>query len=67
MLSLTACPEPDCDAPSEIVERLTVPSTDGPIEHVKIRCLRRHPFFLPVWMLRTPRPQDRPGRRTGIA
>jgi hypothetical protein len=48
MLSLTACPEPGCDAPAEIVDRCAVGSTDGPIEHVRIRCVRRHWFFLPV-------------------
>ncbi|HET8662678.1 MAG TPA: hypothetical protein VFM08_00035 [Nocardioides sp.] len=23
-------------------------STDGPIEHARVRCVRRHHFFLPV-------------------
>lgn len=56
MLSLTACPEPGCDAPAEIVDRRTLPSTGGPIEHAQIRCLRKHWFLLPVAMLRSPHP-----------
>jgi hypothetical protein len=51
MLSLTVCPEPGCVAPAEIVDRFVQGSTDGPIEHVRIRCVRRHWFLLPVAML----------------
>jgi hypothetical protein len=36
----TSCPE--CGAPAEIVDRDALESTDGPIEHVKIRCVHRH-------------------------
>jgi hypothetical protein len=56
MLCLTACPEPGCTAPAEIVDRRTLPSTDAPTEHVKVRCSQRHWFVLPVSMLRSPRP-----------
>ena len=48
MLSLTACPEPDCRAPAEIIDRFTVPSTDGPVEHARLQCLHRHWFLLPT-------------------
>jgi hypothetical protein len=48
MLSLTVCPEPGCAAPAEIVDRSAMESTGGPVEHVRIRCVRRHWFFLPV-------------------
>jgi len=48
MLSLTVCPEPGCHAPAEIVDRCAMGSTDGPVEHVRIRCVRRHWFFLPA-------------------
>jgi hypothetical protein len=64
MLSLTACPEPGCDAPAEIVDRVTLPSTDQPVEHARIRCVRRHWFLLPLSMLRSP-PQDVPAPRSG--
>jgi hypothetical protein len=46
MLELTACPE--CSAPAEITERVTFRSTHGPVEHARVRCVRRHWFFLPV-------------------
>ncbi len=48
MLSLLPCPDPDCDAPAEVLDRTTLPSTCGPIEHVKTQCARRHVFFMPT-------------------
>lgn len=39
---IIACPEPACLAPAEVVERFSLASTDGPIEHVKTRCLEGH-------------------------
>ena len=45
-MDLTRCPE--CWAPAEIVDRDVLQSTDGPIEHARVRCLERHVFFLPV-------------------
>ena len=42
-LELTHCPE--CGAPAEIVDRFLLPSTDGPIEHVKTRCVTG-PWFV---------------------
>jgi hypothetical protein len=70
MLSLTVCPEPGCGAPAEIVDRCAMGSTDGPIEHVRIGCVRRHWFFLPAATLaevagrsRTPAPDPRPATR----
>lgn len=42
----TTCPE--CGALAEVEWRTTLPSTDGPVEHARIRCVRRHWFFLPV-------------------
>lgn len=38
------CPDPACTAPAEIVDRWLWDSTDGPIEHVRTRCLARHMF-----------------------
>ena len=54
MLDLTVCPEPSCSSPAEIFDRSAWESTDGPIEHVRIRCLNRHHFSLPVEMLTSP-------------
>ena len=45
-LDLVVCPE--CAAPAEVVDRIEFPSTDGPVEHVKVQCLSRHWFVLPT-------------------
>jgi 3-oxoadipate enol-lactonase len=36
------CPEPGCSMPAEAVERFSLPSTDGPVEHLKTICARGH-------------------------
>ena len=46
---LVVCPE--CSAPAEVVDRFALDGTDGPVAHVKIRCLFRHGFLLPVTAL----------------
>ena len=59
-MELTTCPE--CGAPAHIEQRHVLESTDGPIEHARIRCVQRHFFFLPVEHLTS---TDRsPSRRT---
>jgi hypothetical protein len=45
-LELTTCPE--CGRPAEIVQRVTLPSTDGPVAHVKTRCVTGPWFFVPA-------------------
>jgi len=45
VLDLSTCPE--CASPAEILGRWVVESTDGPIEEIRLRCLRRHVFLLP--------------------
>jgi hypothetical protein len=37
-----ACPEPDCDATAEVVDRYPLSSTDGPVSMMRTRCLGRH-------------------------
>jgi hypothetical protein len=54
MTQIVACPEPGCDAAAEIVSRWVWPSTDGPVEHVKVYCLQGHARSLPTASLRTP-------------
>jgi hypothetical protein len=44
-MELTSCPE--CGAPAQVEQRHVLESTDGPVEHVKIRCVGGHWFFLP--------------------
>jgi hypothetical protein len=48
MLSLLPCPDPGCGAPAEVIDRFTLSSTSGPIEHVKTRCVHRHVFLMPT-------------------
>jgi hypothetical protein len=45
-LELTNCPE--CGAPAEIVDRFVLPSTEGPVEHVKTRCVTGPWFVVPT-------------------
>jgi hypothetical protein len=52
-LDLVVCPE--CAAPAEVVDRFALPSTEGPVEHVKVQCLSRHWFLLPAAGLPTVR------------
>ena len=48
---LTACPE--CSAPAQLTDRALIDSTDGPVEHAHIRCVRKHRFYLPTaWVAR---------------
>jgi hypothetical protein len=53
-LDITTCP--DCGSVAEVQWRATMDSTEGPIEHVKILCVRRHWFLLPVARLAVARP-----------
>jgi hypothetical protein len=46
MISTTDCPE--CGVPAEVQWRTVLASTDGPIEHARILCVRRHGFLMPV-------------------
>ncbi len=44
------CPEPGCDAPAEVLDRFALPSTGGPVVHLRTRCANHH--------VRTPRVQE---------
>lgn len=48
-MDLTTCPE--CKAPAEVQRRVVIGGTSGPLEHVKLMCVRRHWFFMPVFLL----------------
>jgi hypothetical protein len=50
-MDLTACPQPGCDLPAEMVDRAVLGSTDGPLEHARLVCLGGHRFFMPTAML----------------
>ena len=55
---MTTCPE--CGVPAEVRDRHVLSSTDGPIEHARVRCVEGHCFFLPVASLTRPGPRSRP-------
>jgi hypothetical protein len=46
LIDTVACPE--CGQNAEVQWRTILESTDGPVEHVKTRCVAGHCFFLPV-------------------
>ena len=53
-METTHCPE--CGHPAELVDRLVLESTDGPVEHAHVRCVLRHRFWLPIeYLTREPR------------
>jgi len=31
-----------------VTDRVLLDSTDGPVEHARIRCVRRHWFYMPT-------------------
>jgi hypothetical protein len=43
---------PECDGPSIVEWRATLDGTDGPVEHVKVRCGSGHWFLMPAAGLR---------------
>ena len=43
-MDATTCPE--CGAPAEVTDRFVLESTDGPIEHVRVRCAGLHWFLM---------------------
>jgi hypothetical protein len=47
---------PACGLPAEITDRFVLGGAPGPVEHVKIGCVTRHWFTLPVDQLPKPRP-----------
>ncbi len=56
-MDMTNCPE--CGQLAEVEWRDVMESTDGPVEHAKIRCVQRHWFLLPVAVLeRSRQPVD---------
>ena len=57
-MDTTLCPE--CGALAEVQWRAVAESTDGPVEHARISCVRRHWFLLPVASLERPQPALQP-------
>ncbi len=55
-MELTDCAELDaldrrCLAPAVVTRLAPLPSTDGPVEHVRTRCLVGHVLVMPTSML----------------
>jgi hypothetical protein len=46
---LVGCPE--CGNPAIVEWTANVGSTDGHIEHLKIRCVQRHWYLLPAYLV----------------
>lgn len=44
--TLVDCPE--CGLPAEITDRFTLGGAPEPVEHVKVVCVRRHWYTLPI-------------------
>jgi hypothetical protein len=42
VLTLIFCPE--CNVPAEVTERFSLPSTEGPVDHVALACAAGHHF-----------------------
>ena len=59
-IDLTTCP--DCRSIAEVLDRFVLESTDGPIEHARIRCIAGHWFLLRAVSLMSP-PPPRSARR----
>jgi hypothetical protein len=49
MMETTTCPE--CQAPAEIRGRAVWESTNGPVEHIRVECIRRHWCLMSVQSL----------------
>ena len=64
MLILLACPE--C-VPAEVMDRFSLASTDGPVDHVQLGCAVGHHFRMAAGKLLAPpasaRGSDHDGRR----
>jgi hypothetical protein len=45
MSDVVSCPE--CGHVATVVDQSALESTDGPVEHVRIRCTAGHHFFMP--------------------
>ena len=47
---------PTCGLPAEVTDRFTLGGAPGPVEHVKVVCVRRHWCTLPVDMFESGAP-----------
>lgn len=69
-MELELIPCPGCDLPAEVLDRTSLASTDGPLEHVRTQCVAGHFFLMPAgFALEHPlgprRFSDHPASRAG--
>lgn len=50
-MDIETCPHSGCQLPTAVRDRFTLQSTDGPFEHVAVRCLDGHQFVMPAYLL----------------
>jgi hypothetical protein len=62
-MDTTTCPE--CGAPAAVTDRFVLESTDGPIEHVKVRCAAMHWFLMSTESLARHRAAAAPAAASG--
>jgi hypothetical protein len=63
--ALVGCPT--CGLPAEVTDRFTLGGAPGPVEHVKVVCVRRHWYTLPVDMFPVKAPEPDRADGSGIA
>jgi len=63
----TVIPCPDCGVPAEITERFSLPSTDGPVDHIVVRCAADHCFRMAADRLPAHHHQQQPAARRPAA
>jgi hypothetical protein len=68
-MDATTCPE--CGAPAEVTDRFALAGTDGPMEHLKVICVRRHWFLMSTRSLaaarRVPEPRPAPAEESPVS
>lgn len=57
---------PTCGLPAEIADRFTLAGAPGPVEHLKVICVQRHWYTLPLDMFRVGSPMRELTRTSGI-
>ena len=58
---------PTCGVPAEITDRFTLGGVPEPVEHVKVVCVRRHRYTLPLDMFSMSAPVSEDTSTSGIS
>jgi hypothetical protein len=65
-MEFSACPQPSCDLPAEVLDRIVVASTDEPVEHARVLCIAGHRFVLPTELLLAGPTHSTPAPLSGV-